>query len=125
LANRLVPNIRSVAVIAFACTVLFDTSASAGESWIIQVAAGTVSKEVPTRGWISVVSGERIRPGTRLRTGPAPRAVLLDGDDSVTISPNASFELPHEGNSKTDTTIFQTLGTLLFKVEKSQVGITG
>ncbi|MBG05133.1 MAG: hypothetical protein CMM59_13775 [Rhodospirillaceae bacterium] len=94
----------------------------AGENSLLKVASGPVSKEVPTRGWIPIVSGERINPGTRIRTGAGAKAVLADGDDQFTVSPNSGFEIPVEGNSKTETTISQTLGAILFKVEKSRDG---
>ena len=61
--------------------------------------------------------GDTVVPGHEVRTGPASKALLSRGKETITINPKSTLEfLPMGDNSVTR--IFQKIGDVLFNVNK-------
>ena len=89
---------------------------SAGDSWVVREITAPVRREGTDR---AVVVGDRMATGDRLITGPGGQAVLVRRRDKISMSPNSDMKVGDNKGDSLFTDIVQTLGTLLFQVEKN------
>ena len=89
---------------------------SAGDSWVVREITAPVRREGTDR---AVVVGDRMATGDRLITGPGGQAVLVRRKDKISMSPNSDMKVGDNKGDSLFTDIVQTLGTLLFQVEKN------
>ena len=89
---------------------------TAGDGWVVRQVSGPVRRQ---GGNGAVTVGERVAVGDRLIAGPGGRAVLVRRQDKITMSPNSDVKVGDSGRNSLFTNIIQTLGTLLFQVEKN------
>ena len=105
-----------VAVAAFLAGV--STQAIAGsEGWSVSESSGNV---VLQRGGESVPAkrGAEVRPGDAIVTGAGGRAVLVHGQDFVTVASNTRIRIPAEQKDSLFTRFIQEVGNAIFRVEK-------
>ena len=88
----------------------------AGDGWVVRQATGPVRREGSDR---AVAAGDKVATGERLITGPGGRAVLERRKDKITMSPNSDLKVADSKGDSLFTNIVQSLGTLLFQVEKN------
>ena len=89
---------------------------SAVEGWVVSQVSGSVRRADGNR---AVTVGERLATGDRLVTGPAGQAKLVRRNDKITVSPNSDLKVGENKGDSLFTNIIQSIGTLLFQVEKN------
>ncbi len=96
-----------------------QNAARAGNSdpWTVTEVNGTALVSHDGAGWQPLRKGDMLRPGSRMKTGRDGRAVLKRPGDSLAVSPNSRFGIPSGQEKRPLGNIFQSLGTLLFKVK--------
>ena len=95
-----------------------STQAIAGsDGWSVSEASGNV---VLQRGGKSVAAkrGAEVGPGDAIVTGQGGRAVLVHGQDFVTVASNSRVRIPAEQAGSKFTRFVQDLGNAIFRVEK-------
>jgi hypothetical protein len=102
-------------VLLLAPTLLFAQSTW---DWNVIVAAGKAERQIGDGPPKSIAREDRIGAGQSVATGADGRVVLERGKTLITIAPNSRIELPAGKIDILKTLIIQTLGTLLFKVER-------
>ncbi len=88
----------------------------AGDSWVVRQVTAPVRRDGADR---AVAIGDRLTTGDRLITGPGGQAVLVRRKDKISMSPNSDIKVGDNKGDSLFTNIVQTLGTLLFQVEKN------
>ncbi|MBL6954000.1 MAG: FecR domain-containing protein [Alphaproteobacteria bacterium] len=88
----------------------------AGDSWVVRQVTAPVRRDGAER---AVAIGDRLATGDRLITGPGGQAVLVRRKDKISMSPNSDLKVGDNKGDSLFTNIVQTLGTLLFQVEKN------
>jgi hypothetical protein len=97
---------------ALADDAAWHVAKSSGEVWIS-------SADVPQP--VSLTSDVDVRPGQTVRTGESGMLLLVRGEESMLVSPNAVVEIPKETRDGMTTTIMQRAGSVLVKAEKRKV----
>lgn len=108
-------------VLAAVFTVLLwapSASAEDAGAWVVKQTAGSVSYSHRDGRWEDLAKGQRLLPGTKLKSGSAGRASIERYGDSITISPSSAVELPAAKGGAGVSGVVQTMGTLLFKIVK-------
>ncbi len=88
----------------------------ADDNWVVRQVTAPVRREGTDR---ALAVGDRVATGDRLITGPGGRAVLVRRKDKISMSPNSDLKVGDSKGDRLFTNIIQTLGTLLFQVEKN------
>ena len=94
------------------------------EDWRAVVVAGLVEQRTPgdpNGEWQPVTPGNPLLLSTQIRTGDNGRLTAARGVSVMEFSPNSQAELREIEPTGLRTTIFQTLGRILFRVEKQNV----
>ena len=107
---------RNAAVIALVLTLLPTGGAAAEVPWVVVESRGDVTQQTAD-GALPVAPGATLAEGAPTRTGADGTLVIAHGNDRVTVSANSAFVLPSGVDPATGPSVFETLGTLLFKVE--------
>jgi hypothetical protein len=68
-----------------------------------------------------IIIGDKLLSGDALRTGKNSRIILIRGSQSIIVSPQSVMKLPEKQNNSRFTRIIQSLGTLLFSVDKKEM----
>jgi hypothetical protein len=96
-----------------------------GQDWSIVEVTGLVTiQDVSGRDVTPLRPGLRLSSPLTVETGSDGRLVLAHGQDRVTVSPGAHFEIPlaRAGGTGIVTWVKQTLGSLLYQVEHRTSG---
>jgi len=67
--------------------------------------------------WNEVSRGDRLMPKTLVQTGKKGRATLTRNASVLILDPHSRVELPGEGFSEMETSVIQTEGSVLYKVD--------
>jgi hypothetical protein len=97
---------------AFAADATWHVAKSSGDVWIS-------STDAPQP--VSLTSDADVRPGQTIRTGESGMLLLVRGEESMLVSPNAVIEIPKENRDGMSTTIMERAGSVLVKAEKRNV----
>ncbi len=68
--------------------------------------------------WLAVSRGDELMPRTLVETGPKGRVTLAHSASLLVVDPSSRLELPGTGRGALDTSIVQTEGSVLYKVDK-------
>jgi FecR protein len=110
------------AVLAAASLLARQAFADADASWRVAKSSGEVwisSSETPQP--VSLTSDADVRPGQTVRTGENGMLLLVRGEESMLVSPNAVIDIPKENRDGMSTTIIERAGSVLVKAEKRKV----
>jgi hypothetical protein len=101
-----------------ALTALFiPSSQAAADEWQVSKATGQVLVSSPLAQQAAVKSGMILRSGQTLQTGAGGRALLVHGNDTVSVGPNTVLSVPlFSGIGMTR--LVQTAGVTELEVEK-------
>jgi hypothetical protein len=88
-----------------------------GDGWRVVSLSGDVALRRNGATPVAFGNDDALRPGDTLQTGPGGRLVLRRGEDTVVVAPNSSVTLPATSPG-TLTSLIQSLGTLLVKVDR-------
>jgi ferric-dicitrate binding protein FerR (iron transport regulator) len=114
------PNLKSLVfslvILCFAVAAQFAAAADP-HAWTARGVSGTADVQVPGMAWKTLSQGQQVLVGATIRTGKDGHVVLSRDDESVTIAAASSFEIKPAGDGML-TRIFQSAGTLMFKVHK-------
>ncbi len=109
---------------------LAHTLADANE-WQVEEASGDTSVKITFENiWKPLTPGTVLGPKSSIRTGPTGWALLTHGNDRMVIAAKTEMAIPENANSPSTITpsrtkagnitrIVQTIGSILFKVNKS------
>lgn len=118
---RIFSKIFFVAVLVLlACQISVVERAAAADgtaAWSVASVSGKAQLRATAQAWQPLAKGQKVAVGQPIRTGDDGRVLLSRGDESVTIAPNSSFEMKPAADGML-TTIFQKVGTLMFRVHK-------
>jgi hypothetical protein len=91
----------------------------AGETqgWTVTEIRGDAKMRVGEGPWRDLARGHVLVPRSELETAKNGRIVLAKGGDMITVSPNSRMVIPAHRDGGIVANIFQSLGTLLFKME--------
>ena len=103
--------------------------ASAGEdglTWVVTQASGNVQYrtggKAPT-GWQALRVGAVLGAAAEIRTGSDSRALLTHQGTTLTVSPESALKLPGTERPKGVYRVFQSLGTLLYRIKERAAGM--
>lgn len=88
--------------------------------WQAVAASGPVEARTAvteTAVWTEVSRGDRLMPKTLVQTGKKGRATLTRNASVLMLDPHSRVELPGEGFSEMETSVIQTEGSVLYKVD--------
>ena len=88
--------------------------------WQTVAASGPVEARVAVSEaavWTEVSRGDRLMPTTLVQTGKKGRATLTRNASVLMLDPHSRVELPGEGFSEMETSVIQTEGSVLYKVD--------
>ena len=86
--------------------------------WETVAASGPVqARPAEETLWSDVARGDSLRPNTLVQTGRKGRATLTRRSSLVILDPQSRVELPGEGRSGFETSVVQTEGRVLYKVD--------
>jgi len=88
--------------------------------WQAVAASGPVEARVAVSEaavWTGVSRGDRLMPKTLVQTGKKGRATLTRNASVLMLDPHSRVELPGEGFSEMETSVIQTEGSVLYKVD--------
>ena len=95
-----------------------STQAIAGsEGWSVSEASGSVFLQHDGKRVIAK-RGASVQAGDSIVTGQGGRAVLVKGQDFVTVASNSRISIPQEQAGSAFTRFVQDLGNAIFRVEK-------
>lgn len=102
-----------------AISIVFAGPAIAADavSWTVRTVSGKAELKGVAGAWTALSEGLEVEVGNSIRTAAKGRVVLVRNDESVIIAANSDFEIKPASNGML-TRIFQTVGTLMFKVHK-------
>jgi hypothetical protein len=106
-------------VAALFCHISILRPAAADEPgyWSVASVSGSAEIKQPSGAWQPVRQGLHVDVGHKIRTGADGTVVLARQDETVTIGAGSAFEARPAANGMM-TSIYQSIGTLLFKVHK-------
>jgi FecR protein len=103
-------------------SIMIGGAASAEETaWSVKKSSGQVWITTPGAEQASLTQETSLRIGDTIRTGSNGRVLLVRGEESILISPNAVISLPSENKDGMTTTVTQQAGTILLDVERRNV----
>jgi hypothetical protein len=106
----------SLVILCFAAAAQLAAAADP-HAWTVRSVSGAAEAQGPGAAWKALSQGQQVPVGASIRTGKDGRVVLARDDESVTIAAASSFEIKPASNGML-TRIFQSAGTLMFKVHK-------
>ena len=80
----------------------------------VQARLATAATEAP---WRPVARGDELTPQTTVETGRKGRVTLTRSASLLIVDPHSRVELPDEGYGEIETSIIQTQGSVLYKVD--------
>jgi hypothetical protein len=110
------------AAVLAAASMLARQALASDASWHVAKSSGEVfisSTEAPQP--VSLTSDAEVNPGQTIRTGENGMLLLVRGEESMLVSPNAVIEIPKENRDGMSTTIMERAGSVLVKAEKRKV----
>jgi hypothetical protein len=105
-------------VAAFLGAFFLATAAAAGADWTLAKASGEVRVTGVAAQPIAIRSGAVVRPGQTITTGSNGRALLVRGNDTVSVGPGTVLSVPPTPVSGLPTVLFQSVGVIELEVEK-------
>ena len=116
------PSRVSRALVLFSAITL-GSAASAGEetAWSVKKSTGQVWITTPGAQQASLTQDTALKIGDTIRTGPNGRVLLVRGEETILISPNAVISLPTENKDGMTTTVTQQAGAILVEAERQNV----
>ena len=103
--------------------------ASAGQdglTWVVTKASGNVQYRMggkaPTE-WQALQAGAVLGAAAEVRTGSDSRALLTHRGTTLTVSPESALKLPGADRPNGVYRVFQSLGTLLYKIKERAAGM--
>lgn len=97
--------------------VITAVPAAQHRSWLAAAVDGDVRRFIPfSTAWRQVEVGDRLSPGTQVRTGMNGHLTMIRGRDTLVIYPESAFVVSGDPDYPPDS-IFQSLGKLLFEVD--------
>ncbi|MEP7029580.1 MAG: FecR family protein [Pseudolabrys sp.] len=114
--------VAAVCLLAMAA-ILFTASGAAAQDNVWRIGKSSGEVWVTHQGAAPApVTGETlVKPGDKIRTGQNGRVLLLRGEESMLISPNAVIGISAQNSGSMTTTIIQQAGSILLEVEKRNV----
>jgi len=94
-------------------------NASDGRTWRVSDIKGSASVSVDGTNWTTLKRGDRVEPGTAVKTGADGRLIMVRTGDSLDVAPDSHFDIPAKGQAGAKnpaTHIMQKMGTILFKI---------
>jgi hypothetical protein len=89
--------------------------------WKAVAASGPVQARLATAAtealWIPVARGDELMPRTTVETGRKGRVTLTRSASLLIVDPDSRVELPDDGYGEMETSIVQTQGSVLYKVD--------
>ena len=86
-------------------------------SWLAAAVEGDVHHSSPfSTAWQYIAVGDRLDPGSRVRTGTDGRLTIIRGRDTVVVDPNSEVIVSGDPDNPPNR-IIQSLGWLLFDME--------
>jgi hypothetical protein len=127
--RRVLPRSWAAAAAILLTVFLFasDRQASAADAaavarpWIVQELKGAAFSRPGDAGdeqWLALRTGERIEPGSVVRTDGSGRIEMSNGLDRIRLSPNSEIELPVALHGDPVTRVIHWIGTAFFQVGK-------
>src|SRR6201994_3512112 len=114
------PFVSRVLMLMVAATI--SAGASAEEiAWSVKKSTGQVWITTSGAQQASLTQETALKIGDTIRTGPNGRVLLVRGEESILVSPNAVISLPTENKDGMTTTVTQQAGTILLEVERQNV----
>src|SRR6201992_1831317 len=90
-------------------------------AWSVKKSTGQVWITTSGAQQASLTQETALKIGDTIRTGPNGRVLLVRGEETILISPNAVISLPTENKDGMTTTVTQQAGTILLEVERQNV----
>jgi hypothetical protein len=111
--------ISAVLLTVLACPISVTAAAAAEQAsaWSVTSVIGKAQSKAANGDWQTMSTGQHVGVGQQIRTGNEGRVLLSRGDESIIVSANSTFEM-QPASSGMMTRVYQTLGTLMFKVHK-------
>ena len=111
-----------VPVVVAAGLVLTGATAASAEGerlWRVSDIKGSALVRIDGEKWTTLKRGDKVVPGTDVKTGTDGRIIMVRPGDSLDVAPNSYFNIPVKGQAgakKPATHILQKMGTILFKI---------
>ena len=89
-------------------------------TWMTVAASGPVQARASIDQeavWRDVSRGDELLSETHVKTGRKGRATLTHSSSLLMVAPDSEVELPAEGSSEMETSVIQTSGSVLYKVD--------
>ena len=97
-----------------------------GLTWVVTKASGNVQYRMggkaPTE-WQALQAGAVLGAAAEVRTGSDSRALLTHRGTTLTVSPESALKLPGADRPNGVYRVFQSLGTLLYKIKERAAGM--
>ena len=97
-----------------------------GLTWVVTKASGNVQYRMggkaPTE-WQALQAGAVLGAAAEVRTGSDSRALLTHQGTTLTVSPESALKLPGADRPNGVYRVFQSLGTLLYKIKERAAGM--
>ena len=97
-----------------------DATRAATTPWRAVAASGPVeARYAPddNNEWQVVSRGDELEPQTHVKTGNRGRVTLTRNASLIIVDPKSRVELPDRGYGTTETSVIQTKGSVLYKVD--------
>jgi hypothetical protein len=106
-------------LVAFLAAVI--TTGAAAEEWVVARLSGEVWIATAGLQTVSLQPDSTLSEGGVVMTGTSGRVLLVRGEQSMTVGPNAVVGVPAGRNGADVTTILQEAGVVEFEVDKRHV----
>jgi hypothetical protein len=94
-------------------------NAEGERTWRVSDIKGSASVSLDGTTWTALKRGDRVEPGTAVKTGGDGRVIMVRTGDSLDVAPDSHFNIPAKaqaGAKNPATHIMQKMGTILFKI---------
>ena len=116
-SSRFISTLLGVLAIAVvAVGVSPGAQAEQNPTWVVAELSGKVQARHGNGDWYPLAKDARLNAATEIITGADGRAVLARGTSTITLAGDSHLEVPNLSQQASDDGVFQSLGTLLYKV---------
>jgi hypothetical protein len=105
-------------VVAFLSALLWATAGAAGADWTLVKMSGDVRITGVAAQPIALRNGTLVRAGQTITTGSNGRALLVRGNDTVSVGPGTVLSVPPTPVLNLPTVLYQSVGVIELTVEK-------
>ncbi len=106
-----------LAVAIVAVGVSPSAQAEQNPTWDVAELSGKVQARHGNGDWYPLAKDARLNAATEIITGSDGRVVLARGTSTITLAGDSHLEVPNPSQQASDDGVFQSLGTLLYKVK--------